>query len=165
MRQIDEVCIAKSINFINAIPAEEKMDYWANIRQRQPHACLTAIDMVQEGVSVSKFGHAIYLLMVMHHAFYSNCRYLPLITQDMLREALEGNVAMLQTMKRGWLAHDKAILLYPERTMLTFFICYAKGNNLAIPCKENEILLTRIKIVLDAYVKAKDIAANNIKLH
>jgi hypothetical protein len=162
---IDEVCITKSINFIKSIPPEEQMDYWANIRQLQPHACLTALAMVQEGVSVCKFGHAIYLLMVMHHAFYANCRYLPLITPEMLREALEGNAAMLQAMKRGLLAHDKAILSYPERTMLMFIISYVKLNHLGVPCKENEILLTRIKVVLDAYVNAKNIAANNINLH
>ena len=109
--------------------------------------------------------HGINLLMVIHHAFYSNCRSLPLITWDILRDALEGNVAMMQSIDRGWLTHDNTVLLYPERIMLAFIICYMKENKLGSPNKENERLITRIKIVLDAYAKARSVAANNVRLN
>ncbi len=44
-------------------------------------------------------------------------------------------------------------------------ICYIKHNNLGSLCKKNESLITRIKMVLDTYAKAKSVAANNIRLH
>jgi hypothetical protein len=165
MKPIDEISIAKSINFFKSLTPEEKVKYCEKIQQLQPFAFRAIIAMIQEGVSVQKLEHGINLLMVIHHAFYSNCRSLPLITGDMLRDALEGNVAMLQSIDRGWLTHEKTLLSYPERVMLAFIICYIKHNNLGSLCKENESLITRIKTVLDTYAKVKSVAANNIRLH
>jgi hypothetical protein len=165
MKPIDKICIAKSITFIKSIKSEEKMKYCDNIHQLQPHAFLTIIAMMREGVSLPKLVHAIHILMVMHHAFYSNCRSLPLITRDMLRDALEGNAAMLQSIERGWLTHAETVSSYPEKIILAFIVCYMKDNNLISPCEENARLMMRIKIVLDTYVKAKSVAAHSVGLH
>jgi len=165
MKPIDKISLAKSINFIQSLTPEDKIKYCENIHQLQPHAFLTIVALMQEGLPVPMLDHGICLLMVIHHVFYSHCRSLPLITEDLLRDALEGNVAMLQSIEQGWLTHDKAISLYPERTLLTFIFGYMKDNNLGFPCKENERLISRIKILLDAYAKAKSLAMNNFQLH
>jgi len=49
--------------------------------------------------------------------------------------------------------------------MLAFIICYMKENKLQSPSKENERLITKVKMALDTYAKAKSVAANNIGLH
>jgi len=165
MKPIDKAGIAQSINFIQSLTAEEKIEYCENIRELQPYAFLSVVALLQEDVSVSNVDHGMNLLMVIHHAFYSHCRSLPLITVDMLRDALDGNAAMMQSIGRGWLSHDRSVAIYPEKIMLTVIICYIKVNNLGSPCKENERLITRIKMVLDAYGKAKHVAANSIWLH
>lgn len=164
MKPIDKISIAESINFIKSLTTEEKIEYCKIMKQLQPYAFRAITGMMQEGISMTKLDHGLNLLMIIHHAFYSHCRNLPLITLEMLRDALECNLAMLQLIDRGCLMDDETILLYPEKIMLTFIICYVEDNNLGSPCKENEALITRIKIVLDTYATAK-IAANKIGLH
>lgn len=165
MKPIDNISIAKSIDFIKSLTFEDKVEFCENIQRFQPNAFLAIMAVMQEGASVEKLEHGINLLMVIHHAFYSHYRSLPLITRDMLRDALEGNVATWQSIDRGWLTYERAISLYPERSMLNFVIRYLKNNNLRSTCKENERLIIRIKMVLDSYAEAKMVRANNTGLH
>lgn len=165
MKPIDKINLAKSVNFIQSLTPEEKIKYCDDIHILQPHVFFTIIALMQEGISKPMLVHGLNMLMVIHHAFYSNCRSLPLITEYMLRDSLEGNIATLQSIDRGLLTHDDAIISYPEITMLAFIICYMKENRLESICKENNRMMTKVKMVLDTYAKAKSVAANNIGLH
>jgi hypothetical protein len=54
MKPIDNISIAKSINFFKSLTPEEKVRYCEKIQQLQPFAFRTIIAMMREGVSVQK---------------------------------------------------------------------------------------------------------------
>jgi hypothetical protein len=159
MDPISKDCIAKSVNFVNSLQFEEIAQYCESISHLQPYAFLNIIKMLHDGVSTCKISHAMHMLMVIHKAFYFNHKNLPIISKTALRDAFESNVAMLQSIERGWLTHEETLLSYPERNLLAFMIIYLKNHGLVTPSEENERLVINLKTVLDAYIKAKEAAA------
>ena len=152
--------IAKSINFVNSLELNDKLAELDKIYQSQPHAFLTVLSLSQDGVSMEKVDHALNILLVIHKVFSdaSNGRKIPLISKGMLNDALESNIAMLQTIDQGWLTTDVSIKSYFENNVLAYLIGYLKKHDLLPPSKEHERLIINLKTVLDSYANSRKCA-------
>ena len=160
MNPIEKKHITKSINYVYSLEFNEKIAETEKIHQSQPHAFLTVLSLSQDGVSMEKVEHALHVLMVIHKIFSddSSGRKIPLISKRMLDDALESNIAMLQTISQGWLTTDESINSYFEKNILAYLIGYLKKNDLISPNEEHECLLINLKTVLDSYANARRIA-------
>ncbi len=160
MNPIEINHITKSINYVNSLEFNEKVAETEKIHQSQPHAFLTVLALSQDGVSMEKVEHALNLLMVIHNVFCDNTsdRQIPLISKQMLDDALEGNIAMLQAIDQEWLNTNESINSYFEKNILSYLIGYLKKHDLISPCEEHERLIINLKTVLDSYAKARSIA-------
>ncbi|MBU0945174.1 MAG: hypothetical protein KJ804_08000 [Proteobacteria bacterium] len=109
---------------------------------------------------MEKVEHAIHVLMVIHKVFSddSSGRKISLISKRMLDDALESNIAMLQTIRQGWLTTDESINSYFEKNILAYLLGYLNENDLISPNEEHERLLINLKTVLDSYANARRIA-------
>lgn len=160
MKPIEIKHITKSINYINSLDFNEKITETEAIHQSQPHAFLTVLALSQDGVSMEKVDHALNVLMVIHKVFSdaSNGLKIPLITKRMLDDALESNIAMLQTIDQGWLTTEESITSYFENNILAYLVGYLKEHDLISPNEEHERILINLKTVLDSYANARRFA-------
>jgi hypothetical protein len=160
MIPIEIKLITKSINYFNALELNEKIVETEKIHQSQPHAFLTVLALSQDGVSMEKVEHALNVLMVIHKVFNDDAsgRKFPLISKKMLDYALESNIAMLQSIDRGWLTTDESINSYSENNLLAYLVGYLKDHDLISPCEEHERVLINLKTVLDSYANARRFA-------
>jgi len=152
--------ITKSIKFFNSLDFNERLAESEKIHQSQPHAFFTILSLSQDGVSMEKVEHALNLLMVIHKIFNddSSGRKMPMISKRMLDDALESNVAMLQSIDQGWLTTDESINSHCEKNILAYLVGYLKDHDLISPSEEHERLLINVKTVLDSYANARRLA-------
>lgn len=160
MKPIEIKYITKSINYANSLDFNEKIREIEAIHQSQPHAFLTVLALSQDGVSMEKVDHALNVLMVIHKVFSDGSKGLkmPLITKRMLDDALESNIAMLQTIDKGWLTTDESITSYFEKNILAYIVGYLKEHDLISASEEHERILINLKTVLDSYTNARRFA-------
>ena len=160
MNPIEIIQITKSINYLNSLGFSEKISETEKIHQSQPHAFLTVLALSHDGVSMEKVEHALNVLMVIHKVFNDDTsgRKLPVISKQILDDALESNTAMLQSIDRGWLTTDESINSYFENNLLAYLVGYLKDHDLISPCEEHERLLINLKTVLDSYANARRLA-------
>lgn len=160
MNPIDIKQITKSIKCFNSLGFDERIAESEKIHQSQPHAFLTVLSLSQDGVSMEKIEHALNLLMIIHKIFSDDPtgRKMPMISKRMLDDALESNIAMLQSIDRGWLTTDESINSHSEKNILAYLVGYLKDQDLISPSEENERLLINLKTVLDSYANARRLA-------
>jgi len=160
MKPIEIKDITKSVNYFNSLEINEKIAETEAIHHTQPHVFLTILALSQDGVSMEKVDHALNILLVIHKVFSdaSNGRKIPLISKGMLNDALESNIAMLQTIDQGWLTTDESIKSYFEKNVLAYLIGYLKKRDLLSPSKEHERLLINLKTVIDSYANSRKFA-------
>ncbi len=160
MNPIETKQIEGSIKYFNSLEFNERIAESEKIHQSQPHAFLTVLSLSQDGVSMEKVEHALNILIVIHKIFSddSSSRKLPMISKRMLDDGLESNVAMLQSIDRGWAAKDDSINSHSEKNILAYLFGYLKDHDLISPCEEHERLLINLKTVLDLYANARRLA-------
>lgn len=159
MNPIETKQITKSITQFNSLEFNERIAEAEKIHQTQPHAFLTVLSLSQDGVSMEKVELALNALMVIHKIFSDDSsRKLPMISKRMLNDCLKSNVAMLQSIDRGWAATDENINSHSEKNVLAYLVGYLKDHDLIKPCEEHERLLINLKTVLDSYANARRLA-------
>jgi len=160
MKPIEIKAITTSVNYFNSLEINEKIAETEAIHHTQPNVFLTILALSQDGVSMEKVDHALNILLVIHKVFSdaSNGRKIPLISKGMLNDALESNIAMLQTIDQGWLTTDVSIKSYFENNVLAYLIGYLKKHDLLPPSKEHERLIINLKTVLDSYANSRKCA-------
>lgn len=149
--------IAKAIIFFNSLEFNARIAESEKIHQCQPHAFLTVLSLSQDGVSMKKVEHALNLLIIIHKIFSDDPsgRKLQVISKRMLDNALESNIAMLQSIDQGWLNTDESLSSHSEKNILACVVGYLKDHDLISPCEENERLLLNLKTILDSYANAR----------
>jgi len=157
MKSIELKHIVKWVNYVNSLKFDEKRTEIEKIHQSQPHVFLTVLALSQDGVSMEKVEHALNVLLIIHKIFSddSSGRKISLISKRMLDDALESNIAMLQTIEQGWLSTDESINSYFEKNILAYVVGYLKENGLLASSEENERVLINLKTVLDSYSNAR----------
>ena len=157
MKAIELKHIVKSIDYVNSLKFNEKTTEIEKIHQSQPHVFLTVLALSQDGVSMEKVEHALNVLLIIHKIFSDDPsgRKISLISKRMLDDALESNIAMLQTIEQGWLSTDESINSYFEKNILAYVVGYLKENGLLASSEENERILINLKTVLDSYSNAR----------
>lgn len=157
MKAIELKHIVKSINYVNSLKFNKKTIEIEKIHQSQPHVFLTVLALSQDGVSMEKVEHALNVLLIIHKIFSDDPsgRKISLISKRMLDDALESNIAMLQTIEQGWLSTDESINSYFEKNILAYVVGYLKENGLLTSSEENERILINLKTVLDSYSNAR----------
>jgi hypothetical protein len=157
MKPIELKHIVKSIDYVNSLKFNEKTTEIEKIHQSQPHVFLTVLALSQDGVSMEKVEHALNVLLIIHKIFSDDPsgRKISLISKRMLDDALESNIAMLQTIEQGWLSTDESINSYFEKNILAYVVGYLKENGLLASSEENERILINLKTVLDSYSNAR----------
>lgn len=98
---------------------------------------------------MEKVEHALNVLLIIHKIFSddSSGRKISLISKRMLDDALESNIAMLQTIEQGWLSTDESINSYFEKNILAYVVGYLEENGLLASSEENERVLINLKTV------------------
>jgi hypothetical protein len=87
---------------------------------------------------------------------------LPKITPDMVQAAFDKNAAMLrfydgETPEEEARLQQQVALKHPERNVLAFVVGYL-ADKFPTYSRENELVINACKAVMDAFVKAKQMA-------
>ncbi len=157
---IDQV--AQVIADVNRLDFTAKVKRLDRIFVDQPAVLGAVVQLHALGVDPPTQEHAFHVLLVLYECFTRHVPDLPRISEEMVQAALDNNAAMLKfyddvPAAEAARLQQRAALKHPERNVLAFVVSYLH-EQLPKYSRENELVITVCKTVMDAFVKAKQLA-------
>ena len=157
--------VADTVAYVESLDFDAKLKSVDRIYEAQPAALGAVVQLKALGVDYATQEHALHVLLVLYECFTRNVSNLPRITEEMVQNALDNNVAMTEFFdeehpQEASRLQPLSIEKYPERNVLAFVVGYLDEQGLTRPSRENELVIHTCKSIMDAFIEAKQTAGH-----